>query len=63
MGEGKANHPAQDNRSPQGGSKDTNDLSNIKGVQDQGMHDKSKHVQDLPEKVVGTDTPKYPQKR
>lgn len=63
MGEGKANHPAQDQRSPQGGTKDTNDLSQIKGIQDQGMQEKGQQVKDLPEKVVGTDTPKYPQKR
>lgn len=64
MGEGKPNH---DTNHPatrqQGGVKDTNDLSDIKDIQEQGMKDKGQQVKDLPEKVIGTDTPKYPQGR
>ena len=63
MGEGKANHPAAQERSQQGGSKDTNDLTDIKGIQEQGMKDKAGQVDKLPEKVTGENTPKYPQKR
>ena len=50
-------------RSPEGGSKDTNDLSDIKGVQKTGMEEKAKQVEQTPESVLGTDVPKYPQKR
>lgn len=65
MGEGQANrtHPAENDRSPQGGTKDTNDLSDIKGVQRQDMLEKGKQVEQLPEDVKGTDVPKHPQQR
>ena len=64
MGEGKPDlHPAETERSPQGGQKDTNDLSGIKGVQKKDMEEKGKQVDQLPEEVVGTDTPKFPQGR
>lgn len=65
MGEGKpqTNHPAAQERSPQGGPKDTNDLSGIKGIQDEGMKEKARQADQLPEQVKGTDTPKFPQKR
>lgn len=65
MGEGKANapHPAEMQRSSQGGVKDTDDLSGIKGIQDEGMKEKARQAEELPEKVRGTDVPKYPQKR
>lgn len=65
MGEGKpestrsseqANHPAQEGRSPQGGVKDTNDLSDIKDVQKTGMQEKARQAENLPESVIGTDT-------
>ncbi|AFD25743.1 hypothetical protein [Deinococcus gobiensis] len=38
---------------PGGGQKDTNDLSDIKGVQDTGMARKGQDVQDLPKAVTG----------
>ena len=64
MGEGNpGTHPAETERSPQGGQKDTNDLSGIKGVQDQGMQEKGKQVDELPENVKGTDKPIQPQRR
>lgn len=74
MGEGKPdtnptshstqpNHPAQEGRSPQGGVKDTNDLSDIKGVQKTGMQEKAKQAENLPESVIGTDTLKNPNQR
>ncbi|MDO4247127.1 MAG: hypothetical protein Q4C89_14000 [Deinococcus sp.] len=50
-------------RTPEGGNKDTNDLSDIKGIQDKGMAQKGQDVDQLPEGVVGTDTPKFPQRR
>jgi hypothetical protein len=68
MGEGKpdrkdANHPAQENHSPQGGTKDTSDLSDIKGVQKTGMQEKARQAENLPESVIGTDTLKNPNQR
>lgn len=72
MGEGKpettrsseqANHPAQEGRSPQGGVKDTNDLSDIKDVQKTGMQEKARQAENLPESVIGTDTLKNPNQR
>ncbi|GGL74145.1 hypothetical protein GCM10010840_10300 [Deinococcus aerolatus] len=74
MGEGKPdttptshstqpNHPAQEGRSPQGGVKDTNDLSDIKGVQKTGMQEKARQAENLPESVIGTDTLKNPNQR
>ena len=73
MGEGKpgtsqssteqANHPAAGGHSPQGGSKDTNDLHDIKGVQKTGMQEKAKQAENLPESVIGTDTLKNPNQR
>ncbi len=63
MGEGKANHPAAQERSPQGGSKDMSDLSDIKGIQEQGMKDRAGQIDKLPEHVMGEHTPKFPQKR
>ncbi|QFP77317.1 hypothetical protein [Deinococcus sp. AJ005] len=72
MGEGKpettpssnqANHPAQEGHSPQGGSKDTNDLHDIKGVQKTGMQEKARQAENLPESVIGTDTLKNPNQR
>lgn len=38
---------------PQGGDKDTNDLSDIKGVQDQGMLEKGRQVDQTPQQVTG----------
>ncbi|KQR28092.1 hypothetical protein [Deinococcus sp. Leaf326] len=38
---------------PEGGQKDTNDLSDVKGVQDTGMAQKSRNVQELPKDVTG----------
>ncbi|CAM3988019.1 hypothetical protein [Deinococcus marmoris] len=72
MGEGKpettpssnqTNHPAQEGHSPQGGSKDTNDLHDIKGVQKTGMQEKARQAENLPESVIGTDTLKNPNQR
>ncbi len=68
MGEGKpetsqTSHPAQEGHSPQGGVKDTNDLSGIKDVQRTGMQEKAKQVDNLPESVIGTDTLKNPNQR
>ncbi|GGO23270.1 hypothetical protein [Deinococcus humi] len=68
MGEGKPEssqtaHPAQEGHSPQGGVKDTNDLSDIKDVQKTGMQEKAKQVENLPESVIGTDTLKNPNQR
>lgn len=72
MGEGKPetrsssnqpNHPAQEGHSPQGGSKDTNDLSDIKNVQKTGMQEKARQAENLPESVIGTDTLKNPNQR
>lgn len=50
-------------RSPEGGSKDTNDLSDIKGIQKTGMAEKGKQADQTPEEVLGTDVPRQPQKR
>lgn len=72
MGEGKpettrsseqVNHPAQEGRSPQGGVKDTNDLSDIKDVQKTGMQEKARQAENLPDSVIGTDTLKNPNQR
>jgi hypothetical protein len=73
MGEGKpettqssggpSSHPAREGHSPQGGVKDTSDLSDIKGVQDTGMQEKARQVENLPESVIGTDTLKNPNQR
>lgn len=70
MGEGKPdtsstqdNHPAHEGRSPQGGTKDTNDLSDIKDVQKTGMQEKARQAENLPESVIGTDTLKNPNQR
>ena len=57
----KAMPPAE--RSPEGGTKDTNDLSDIKGIQDAGMAEKAKQADQTPESVLGTDVPKRPQQR
>ena len=38
---------------PQGGQKDTNDLHDIKEIQDTGMAQKGQDVQDLPKDVTG----------
>ncbi|MFC5847725.1 hypothetical protein [Deinococcus petrolearius] len=45
-------HPAPGDK-PQGGHKDTNDLSDIKGIQDTGMAQKGQNVQELPRDVTG----------
>ncbi|MBZ9750695.1 hypothetical protein GO986_00225 [Deinococcus sp. HMF7620] len=42
-------HPSH----PEGGSKDTNDLSDIKGIQDQGMKDHAQQVDQTPKEVTG----------
>ncbi len=42
--------------SPQGGTKDTNDLSGIKQVQQKGMQEKARQVDDLPDSVTGANT-------
>lgn len=46
-------HPAASGDKTQGGQKDTNDLSDIKGIQDTGMAQKGQNVQDLPKDVTG----------
>ncbi|WP_261664130.1 hypothetical protein [Deinococcus sp. Marseille-Q6407] len=49
------NHPARTETSPEGGDKDTNNLHDIKDVQEQGMLDKAKQVDQTPESVAGSD--------
>ncbi|GAA5533246.1 hypothetical protein [Deinococcus aluminii] len=39
-------------RHPEGGQKDTNDLSDIKDVQRTGMKEKAEQVEQLPDAVV-----------
>lgn len=46
-------HPAVSGDKTQGGQKDTDDLSGLKGVQDPGMAQKGQDVQDLPRDVTG----------
>ena len=57
----KAQPPAE--RSPQGGSKDTDNLAGIKGVQRTGMLEKGKQADQTPQSGLGTDVPKRPQQR
>lgn len=42
--------------SPQGGDKDTNDLSGIKQVQKTGMQEKADQVDKLPDSVTGANS-------
>lgn len=64
MGEGKPDqHPADTNLSVQGGPKDTNDLSGIKGIQDEGMKEKGKQVDQLPEAKINPAVTSEPNKR
>lgn len=64
MGEGKPDqHPADTNRSVQGGPKDTNGLSGIKGIQDEGMKEKGKQVDQLPEAKINPAVTSEPNKR
>lgn len=64
MGEGKPDqNPADTNRSVQGGPKDTNDLSGIKGIQDEGMKEKGKQVDHLPEAKINPAVTSEPNKR
>lgn len=46
-------HPAKDQRSPQGGSKDTDDLSGVKDVQKTGMQEQAEQVDQTPDDVTG----------
>lgn len=48
---------------PQGGQKDTDDLSAIKGIQDTGMARKGQDVQELPGDVTGEMDGSQPQNR
>ncbi|GAA5512568.1 hypothetical protein Dcar01_01284 [Deinococcus carri] len=50
MSDDKPHPPAE--RSPQGGQKDTDDLSGVKDVQRPGMKEKSEQVEQLPDAVV-----------
>ncbi|AWN24234.1 hypothetical protein DKM44_14180 [Deinococcus irradiatisoli] len=47
-------HPT-DSPSPQGGSKDTDNLHDIKQVQNEGMAEKADQVSKLPDSVTGAD--------
>ena len=49
----------QDQRS----DKDTNDLSDIKDVQKQGMKEKAKQIDQTPESVKDTDQGQHPQQQ
>lgn len=42
--------------SPQGGDKDTNDLSGLKRVQQKGMQEKAGQVEKLPDSVTGANS-------
>ncbi|GAA4015396.1 hypothetical protein GCM10022631_29300 [Deinococcus rubellus] len=55
--------PTPDQHHPHGGDKDTNDLHDIKGVQQTGMEEKAKQVADLPDSVKGSAKNIWPQKR
>lgn len=57
----KAQPPGE--RSPQGGSKDTDNLAGIKDVQKTGMLEQGKQADQTPESVLGADVPKHPQRR
>ncbi|GGS21084.1 hypothetical protein [Deinococcus knuensis] len=46
-------HPAKDQRSAQGGSKDTDDLSSVKDVQKTGMQEHARQVDQTPDDVTG----------
>ncbi|EYB69750.1 hypothetical protein DEIPH_ctg002orf0078 [Deinococcus phoenicis] len=52
--------PPQD-RSPQGGAKDTDDLSDIKDVQRPGMAEKARQVEQTPKDVTGEHDALQPQ--
>lgn len=52
-------HPPAEH-SPQGGDKDTNDLSNIKDVQKTGMDHQRREVDDLPQGVQDDTQPPLP---
>lgn len=43
-------------RHPEGGSKDTSDLHDLKKVQDTGMAEKAKQVDQLPDEVTNPNT-------
>ena len=51
MSDDKPRPPAE--RSPQGGSKDTDDLSGIQDVQRPGMQEKGQQVEQTPKDVTG----------
>ncbi len=55
-------HPT-DGPSPQGGTKDTDDLHDIKQVQKEGMAEKADQVSKLPDSVTGADNGLPPQRR
>lgn len=55
--------PNPDQRHPQGGDKDTNDLHDIKDVQKTGMKEKAQQVANLPGSVKGSAKNIRPQKR
>lgn len=46
--------PAPPARHPEGGSKDTSDLHDIKQIQDKGMAEKAKQVEQLPDEVINS---------
>ncbi|UQN05741.1 hypothetical protein [Deinococcus sp. QL22] len=48
-------------RHPEGGRKDTSDLHDIKKVQDTGMAEKAKQVDQLPDDVTNTNNTVLPQ--
>lgn len=54
-------HPPAE-RSPQGGDKDTNDLSAIKDVQQTGMDQQRRDVDDLPQGVQDDTQPPLPRR-
>lgn len=55
-------HPT-DGPSLQGGTKDTNDLHDIKQVQREGMAEKADQVSKLPDSVTGADVGSQPKRR
>ncbi|MCP2014850.1 hypothetical protein L1280_002002 [Deinococcus sp. HSC-46F16] len=55
-------HPAAD-RSPQGGAKDTDDLSGEKAVRRPGMAEKGQQVEQTPKDVTGEHDALTPQRR
>ncbi|RJF73900.1 hypothetical protein D3875_19480 [Deinococcus cavernae] len=64
MGEGNPSaRQGQTERRPQGGHKDTDDLSSIKDVQQTGMQEKAQQVENLPEEEINPGVTAEPRKR